>query len=76
MKAATDAQALAATLNVSAANGGIALGAVIGGLSISLWGPGNVGYVSGLIAILAALAAALIGKLSQTNGSKRLQGKP
>lgn len=73
MKAASDAQALAATLNVSAANGGIALGALIGGLSISAWGPGNVGYVSGGLAIVAALAAALIGKLSHGNGSKGLQ---
>ena len=65
MQAATNAQALAGTINVSAANGGIALGAVIGGLSISAWGPGSVGYVSGFIAVIAALAAALTGKLIQ-----------
>lgn len=65
MKAATGAQALAGTINVSAANGGIALGAVIGGLSISAWGPGNIGYVSGAIAVLAAVAAPLVGRLSR-----------
>ncbi|MRW83372.1 MFS transporter [Pseudoduganella sp. FT26W] len=60
MKAASQAQALAGTINVSAANGGIALGAVIGGVSISAWGAGTIGYVSAAIALLAALAAALI----------------
>lgn len=66
MKAASQAQALAGTINVSAANGGIALGAVIGGLSISAWGPGNVGYVSGAIAVLAVLAVPLVAKLAPT----------
>jgi predicted MFS family arabinose efflux permease len=60
MKAASQAQALAGTINVSAANGGIALGAVLGGVSISAWGPGNIGYVSAAIALLAVLAAAVI----------------
>lgn len=64
MKAATGGQALAGTINVSAANGGIALGAVIGGLAISEYGVGNIGYVSAAIAIMAALAALLIAKLS------------
>jgi predicted MFS family arabinose efflux permease len=60
MQAATQAQALAGTINVSAANGGIALGALIGGGSIAAWGAGNIGYVSGAIALLAALAVAFI----------------
>ncbi|MGS0743732.1 MFS transporter [Glaciimonas sp. GG7] len=64
MKAASGAQALAGTINVSAANGGIALGAVLGGLSISAWGVGNVGYVSGAIAVLAALVVPWVAKLS------------
>ncbi|MGI4850273.1 MAG: MFS transporter [Janthinobacterium lividum] len=64
MKAASQAQALAGTINVSAANGGIALGAVIGGLSIAHWGPGNIGYISGVIALLAALAAPVVAKLA------------
>ncbi len=65
MKAASGAQALAGTINVSAANGGIALGALIGGAAITRWGPENIGYVSAGIALLAvagALGAARIKK--------------
>ncbi|NGZ87020.1 MFS transporter [Duganella aceris] len=69
MKAASEAQALAGTINVSAANGGIALGAVIGGLSISAWGAGNIGYVSGAIAVLALLAAPLVAGLSRQSAT-------
>lgn len=64
MKAASGAQALAGTINVSAANGGIALGAVIGGVAITSWGAGNIGYVSAAIALLTVLVAPLVGKLS------------
>ncbi|WP_343025547.1 MFS transporter [Massilia sp. MP_M2] len=64
MKAATGAQALAGTINVSAANGGIALGAVIGGVAVANWGAGNVGYVAAGIAVLAALAAGLVARMS------------
>lgn len=64
MKAASGAQALAGTINVSAANGGIALGAVIGGVAISTWGAGNIGYVSAAIAVLAVVAAPLVAKLA------------
>ena len=64
MKAASGAQALAGTINVSAANGGIALGALIGGIGISSWGAGNIGYLSAAIALLAVLAVVLIVKLA------------
>lgn len=64
MKAATGAQALAGTINVSAANGGIALGAVIGGVAVANWGAGNVGYVAAGIAVLAALATSLVGRMT------------
>ena len=64
MKAATGAQALAGTINVSAANGGIALGAVIGGLAVANWGAGNVGYVAAGIAVLAALATSLVARMT------------
>lgn len=64
MKAASGAQALAGTINVSAANGGIALGAMIGGYSISAWGAGQVGYVSAGIALLAALAVPAVARLA------------
>ena len=63
MKAAEKAQALAGTINVSAANGGIAFGAMIGGLSVSHWGAGHVGYVSAGIALLAVLGTALVAAL-------------
>jgi predicted MFS family arabinose efflux permease len=55
MKAAPQAAALAGTLNVSAANAGIALGAVIGGASIHRWGLGSIGYVGTIVALLAIL---------------------
>ncbi|WP_229217742.1 MFS transporter [Massilia forsythiae] len=60
MKAASGAQALAGTINVSAANGGIALGAAIGGAAVSGWGAGQVGYVAAGIALLAAAVAATL----------------
>jgi len=64
MKAASGAQALAGTLNVSAANGGIALGAAVGGAALSSWGAGQVGYLAAAIALLAVLMAAMVAKLS------------
>jgi predicted MFS family arabinose efflux permease len=69
MKAASGAQALAGTINVSAANGGIALGAMIGGLGISTWGPANIGYLSGAIALIAVLAAMLADRLTRLSGT-------
>jgi len=68
MKAAEKAQALAGTINVSAANGGIAFGAMIGGLSVSHWGAGHVGYVSAGIALLAVLGTALVAALRPRQG--------
>ncbi|QHJ00380.1 MFS transporter [Xylophilus rhododendri] len=63
MKSAARAQALAGTINVSAANAGIALGAIVGGLSISSWGIASVGLVGAAIALLAALGAAWVGRI-------------
>lgn len=60
MKAAPDAQALAGTVNVSAANGGIALGAMLGGASVSAWGVGSVGWAGAAVALLAAAACAVV----------------
>jgi DHA1 family inner membrane transport protein len=65
MKAATGAQALAGTINVSAANGGIALGAALGGLAISSWGVGSVGYVAAALAVLAAIVAPMMASLGE-----------
>ena len=68
MKSAPDAQALAGTINVSAANGGIALGAILGGASISAWGVGSVGFVGAAVAVLAALATPFVARLARTRG--------
>lgn len=66
MKSAPHAQALAGTINVSAANGGIALGALLGGASITWWDAGSVAVVGAACAAAAAVAAA---------GISRWQGK-
>lgn len=57
MQTAPQAQALAGTLNVSAANAGIGLGSVIGGLTIDQLGLPDVGYVAAAIALLAIVTA-------------------
>lgn len=66
MQSAPGAQALAGTINVSAANGGIALGALLGGGSLSLWGVGSVAVVGAAVAVVAALAAWAVGALAGT----------
>ncbi|HFV9292865.1 TPA: MFS transporter [Serratia fonticola] len=58
MKSVSHAQALAGTLNVSAANAGTGLGAIIGGMVIPQWGLENIGYVATGIAITPILLAA------------------
>lgn len=57
MQAAPGAQALAGTVNVSAANAGIAFGAMLGGVVIPAWGTAGAGYVGAAVALLAAGAA-------------------
>lgn len=57
MKAAPQAQALAGTLNVSAANAGIGLGSIIGGVTIEHFGLGAVGNVAAFVAVLAVAVA-------------------
>lgn len=64
MQAATQAQALAGTLNVSMANAGIGLGAAIGGVVIDRLGIESLGYVAVAICVLSALWAVLIRFLS------------
>ncbi len=72
MKAAPQAQALAGTINVSAANGGIALGALLGGASIAAWGIQSVALVGAAVAVVAAVAAAAISRwLSGRNVRRR-----
>lgn len=64
MKAASHAKALAGTLNVSAANAGIGLGAIVGGLAIPMWGTSSVGYVAAVVALLAAATVPFIARLA------------
>ena len=64
MKSAPSAQALAGTINVSAANGGIALGAILGGASIPLWGVGSVGWADAAVALVAAAACRVVGRMA------------
>jgi len=63
MQAATHAQALAGTLNVSAANAGVGLGAIIGGLSINHLGLSSVGYIASATAALALVVAWVTSRL-------------
>lgn len=62
MKAASHAQALAGTLNVSAANAGIGLGAIIGGYGIEQAGLASIGYIAASIALGAAVICLLLAQ--------------
>ena len=63
--AADKAQALAGTLNVSMANAGIGLGAIIGGAAISNLGIGSIGYIAAAIAVLAMIFVPVVTRLGQ-----------
>ncbi|MFK0309845.1 MFS transporter [Pseudomonas sp. NPDC090233] len=60
MSAGSKAQALAGTLNVSAANGGIGIGAAIGGTTIEHMGLASLGGVGAVIAALATVLALVL----------------
>jgi predicted MFS family arabinose efflux permease len=60
MQAGAKAQALAATMNISAANAGIGLGAIFGGLGIRHFGLQSLGVIATLIAALAVIVALLM----------------
>ena len=60
MRAGAKAQALAATMNISAANAGIGLGAIIGGLGIRHYGLESLGVISTGIAGVAIVLAVLL----------------
>lgn len=60
MKTAPETPAFAASLNISGANLGIGLGAIVGGHVIDTFGLGSLGYAaSGFIVLSIVLAAAL-----------------
>ncbi|MET3827548.1 putative MFS family arabinose efflux permease [Sphingomonas sp. PvP055] len=65
MQSASHAQALAGTLNVSMANAGIGLGAIIGGTIIVHSGLPSVGYVAAAVALLAVVLTPLVARLKR-----------
>ncbi|HEL4105861.1 TPA: MFS transporter [Stenotrophomonas maltophilia] len=65
MQAGAQAKALAGTMNVSASNAGIGLGAAIGGMAIPLLGLDGIGYLSAAIAVAGALVALMIRRGSR-----------
>ncbi|WP_060512274.1 MFS transporter [Pseudomonas sp. NBRC 111124] len=64
MRSVSHAQALAGTSNVSAANAGIGVGAIVGGMTLSNLGIGYLGYVAAAVAVLALLLALVVGNLA------------
>ncbi len=69
MRAAPQAQALAGTLNVSAANAGIGLGALLGGGAIERFGLASLGVVAAAVALLAIVAGLLLRWLARSRSS-------
>ncbi|HAL69452.1 MAG TPA: MFS transporter [Pseudomonas sp.] len=69
MASVTHAKALAGTANVSAANAGIGLGAVLGGMTIDGLGVAYLGYVAAAVAVLALLAVPVVARLAPQTGS-------
>ena len=65
MKSADSAQALAGTINVSAANAGIAAGALIGGLAVSGFGVASVGLFGAAIALFAVAVSWLVSRFGR-----------
>jgi predicted MFS family arabinose efflux permease len=60
MQAGAKAQALAATMNISAANAGIGLGAIVGGMGIGHFGLQSLGVIASAIAAIGVLLALLM----------------
>ncbi|WP_419900246.1 MFS transporter [Roseomonas sp. USHLN139] len=73
MRSASHAQALAGTLNVSMANAGIGLGALIGGGAINRLGVGSVGTIAAAIAVVAVLMVPLIAGMSRRSAARSAQ---
>ena len=69
MGSVTHAQALAGSTNVSAANAGIGLGAVLGGLTIPGLGIEYLGYVAAGVAVVALGLVPLVGGLARQRAS-------
>lgn len=69
MKSAMHSQALAGTTNVSAANAGIGIGAILGGVAIPTLGLDKIALIAAAIALLAVLAAPLVARLRRRSGA-------
>jgi predicted MFS family arabinose efflux permease len=68
MQAGSKAQALAASMNISAANAGTGLGAVFGGLGIRYFGLESLGIISAIIAVVAIFFALLMMRSAKKAG--------
>ncbi|MFJ4349233.1 MFS transporter [Pseudomonas sp. NPDC089401] len=64
MQSVSHAQALAGTSNVSAANAGIGIGAIVGAMTITHLGLEYLGYVAAAVALLALLLTPVVRRLS------------
>ena len=76
MNAAPHFPAFAGSLNISAGNIGIALGAVLGGFSVSTAGTGlSTGAVSSILAILSIILAGLMAgrKVAMVEGKRKTE---
>jgi predicted MFS family arabinose efflux permease len=64
MSSVSHSQALAGTTNVSAANAGIGIGAIVGGMTISRLGVESLGYVAAAVAVLALVLVPVVRHLA------------
>lgn len=64
MSSVSHSKALAGTTNVSAANAGICIGAIVGGMTIANLGIEYLGYAAAAIAVMALMLVPLVHKLA------------
>lgn len=64
MSSVSHSQALAGTTNVSAANAGIGIGAIIGGMTIPSLGVEYLGYVASAVAVIALALVPIVRKVA------------
>lgn len=64
MSSVSYSKALAGTTNVSAANAGIGIGAIVGGMTIANLGIEYLGYAAAAIAVMALMLVPLVHKLA------------
>ncbi|MFG0466781.1 MFS transporter [Pseudomonas putida] len=64
MNSVSHSQALAGTTNVSAANAGIGIGAIVGGMTIASLGVEHLGYMASGVAVIALALIPIVRKLA------------